>query len=234
MKKILMSLCFGVMSLWSQEVYATFYVEAKQDAALAFTASGIVEQVYSDIGSVVKKDAVLASLENSESAALVASAQTTLKYAQRDYARQEKVQALIDEAKFDGYAKAYESAKNQLAYQEALHAKTYLRAPFDGVVYAKAVEVGDAVSGMMLKTVFQIQSKDARKLVLEFDQKYYATVKIGDTFTYTLDGSDKKYSGVITKIYPHAMKESAKMQAEVEAKGFVVGLFGDGMIHTKE
>ena len=49
-------------------------------------------------------------------------------------------------------------------------------APFDGVIFEKAVEVGDVVNGMVLRTIFKIQSKSERKLVLEFDQKYWKSV----------------------------------------------------------
>jgi multidrug resistance efflux pump len=124
----------------------------------------------------------------------------------------------------------YEKAKSNVAYQQALYEKTFLKAPFDGVIYEKNIEVGDAVSGMMLKTVFKIQSQHQRKLVLEFDQKYHNQVKVGDKFIYKLDGETKQREGVISKIYPYANKQNAKIKAEVQAKDIVVGLFGDGQI----
>jgi len=66
MKRIVLSLLLAVMSLRAEEIYATFNVEARRHADLAFTTTGIVGKVYVDIASAVKKDAVLASLENSD------------------------------------------------------------------------------------------------------------------------------------------------------------------------
>jgi len=237
MKKIntlLLGLLLSLSTLSAKDVYATFTVQPLQDAKLAFISSGIVDKVNTDVGKSVTKGAVLATLENSDIKAMVDVSKTALKYAKKDYERQLKIKELIDEGRFDGVANKYESAKNQLAYQEALYAKTFLKAPFDGVIYAKDIEIGDAVSGMMLKTVFKIQSKTQRKLLLEFDQKNRNFVKIGNTFTYTLDGDSKKYSGTISKIYPRADVKSRKITAEVQTHNFIPGLFGDGYIQVKE
>lgn len=230
MIKILLGLVALVFTLNAGEVYATFSVKADRSAMLAFDASGIVESVNYDEASYVKKGAVLASLHNTDYKATLDIAKTALKFAQKDYERQEKVKNLIDAGKFDQYAYAYENAKNQVAYAEAKYDKTFLRAPFDGVIYEKAIEVGDTVSGMMLKTVFKIQSKSKRKLIVSFDQKYHQVVKVGQKFKYKVDGDTKEYEGVIAKLYPYANSGNRKIEAEVKADGFIVGLFGEGYI----
>ncbi len=112
--------------------------------------------------------------------------------------------------------------------------KTFLKAPFDGVIYEKSVEVGDVVSGQMITTVFKIQSKKSRKLILEFDQKYHKVIKIGDVFNYQIDGDTKQYQGKISKIYPYANTKTRKIKAEVLVQDFIVGLFGDGYITTQK
>jgi len=234
MKNILLILITFVSLTQAQSIYATFNVVAAKNAKLAFVAGGIVENVNVEIGSVVKKNTILASLENSDIKAMLESARTTLKYAKRSLDRQEKIKKLIDQGKFDKVVSSYEKAKNALAYQQALYNKTYLKAPFDGVIYDKDIEIGDAVSGMMLKTVFKIQSQHERKLILEFDQKYNKVVKVGDTFEYKLDGDPKTYRGIISKIYPYANFNNRKIRAEVKAKDIIVGLFGDGYILVDE
>ena len=218
------------LSLSAGEIYATFNVEANQKARLAFDASGITKSVNYDISNSVKKGKILASLQNADIKASLESAKTALKFAKKDYERQVQVKELIDEGKFDQYAYKYENAKNQLAFAQAKYDKTFLKAPFDGVIYAKDIEVGDTVSGMMLKTVFKIQSRSKRKLILSFDQKYHKNVKVGQKFKYKVDGDDKEYVGTISKVYPYANSGNRKIEAEVKAKGFVVGLFGEGYI----
>jgi len=219
-----------VASLNAAEIYATFNVEAAQTAKLAFDASGITRNVNYDISNSVKKGEVLAALQNTDMKASLDIAKTALKFAKKDYERQLKVKELIDEGKFDQYAYKYENAKNQLAYAQAKYDKTFLRAPFDGIIYEKDIEVGDTVSGMMLKTVFKIQSLSKRKLILSFDQKYHKDVKIGQKFKYRVDGDEEVYVGSISNVYPYANSGNRKIEAEVEAEGFVVGLFGEGYI----
>jgi len=233
MNKFLILCTLLVVSLNAEEIYATFDVHADQSASLAFSSSGIVRSMNVDIGSRVKKDALLAELVNDDIKAMVEVTKIALKYAKSDYERQEKVKQHINESVFDSYAYKYDNAKVQLQYQETLLDKTFLRAPFDGVITAKYVEIGDVVSGQMITEVFDIQSLNERKLILKFDQKYHKNVKVGDSFKYKVDGDDRTYSGTIYKIYPTIDSKSRKMLAEVKAESFPVGLFGDGYITTK-
>ncbi len=230
MKKIILTLLLIAVNLQAKEIYATFNVEAKQHADLAFTSSGTVEKVNVEVSTLVKKGEILAELNNADLKAARYIAATALKYAKRDYERQAKVKKLVDASKFDSYTFKYENAKAQLAYQQALLDKTQLRAPFDGVIYDKNIEVGDVVSGAMIRTVMKIQSLMSRKLVLDIDQKYWKVLKAGQTFNYTVDGHGQKYSGKIVKVYPYADSDNRKIQAEVPAKDIVPGLFGDGYI----
>ncbi|HHD73008.1 MAG TPA: efflux RND transporter periplasmic adaptor subunit [Epsilonproteobacteria bacterium] len=235
MKKLLMRLALPAIFLYAtalqaEEIYATFDVEAAQHADLAFTSSGTVDRVNVDVTSAVKKGDILAELNNDDLKAALDIAAVALKYAKRDYDRQVKVKKLVDESRFDMYAYKFENAKAKLAYQQALLDKTQLKAPFDGVIYEKSVEVGDVVSGAMIRTVMKIQSLKKRKLILEFDQKYWKKIKPGLTFKYRVDGDDAKYTGTIEKVYPYANEANRKIRAEVEAEGFTPGLFGDGYI----
>ncbi|MDM5264358.1 efflux RND transporter periplasmic adaptor subunit [Sulfurovum sp. XTW-4] len=232
MKKMIV-LLFAVLHLNAEEIYATFDVKAEKSASLAFSSSGIVGEMKVDIGSVVKKDELLAELLNDDIEAMVEVSKVALKYAQSDYERQKKVQQHINVSLFESYAYKYDNAKVQLKYQDALLEKTYLRAPFDGIITAKHIEVGDVVSGQMITEVYDIQSLKARKLILKFDQKYHKKVKVGDSFKYKVDGDDTLYTGTIYKIYPTIDSRSRKMLAEVKAERFPVGLFGDGYITVK-
>ncbi|MCD4668800.1 MAG: efflux RND transporter periplasmic adaptor subunit [Sulfurimonas sp.] len=244
MRRIILGLMVLVFNLSATEIYATFNIEANQSANLSFYAGGIVEKIYVDVSSVVKKGDKLVELQNDDfkaslkiAKASLENTKVTLKFAKKDYDRQLLIKDLIDEAKFDNYLLVYEkakvavtSAKANLAYQQSLLDKTSIYAPFDGVIFEKSVEVGDVVSSMMLTTVFKIQSQKKKKLVLEFDQKYWQSVKVGDSVKYIVNGDKNSYEGEISKVYPHANLDNRKIKAEVEVNQFVVGLFGDGYI----
>lgn len=234
MTKILLGLLSVLITLSAQDIYATFSVAPQQKAMLAFDTSGITNKVHYDVADYVKKGAILAALNNADLKASLDMAKTALKFAKKDYERQVKVKNLIDAAKFDAYAFKYENAKNELAFAQAKYNKSFLRAPFNGVIYEKEIEVGDTVSGMMLKTVFKVQSKRKRKLIIGFDQKYHQLVKVGQIFRYGVDGDSKEYKGLITKVYPFANSANRKIKVEVQAKDFIVGLFGEGYIEVPD
>lgn len=233
--------------LSAEEVYATFNVEAAKSADLAFSSSGIVNSVKVDIGSVVKKGQTLVSLENSDTRSMLNIAKANLKtaqvranYAQKEYKRQSQVKHLLDASAFDKFAQnrdvnyaTVSQLKTNLKYQEILLKKTSLYAPFNGVIYEKLVEVGDVVSGQMIRTILKIQSTNEVKLIVSFDEKYWDNVKKGATFKYQLTGSDKSYEGKISKVYPTIDSKTHKLTAEVNAKNIKVGLFGTGTIVTE-
>jgi RND family efflux transporter MFP subunit len=248
MRRFLILLFFIILNLEATQIYVTFNVEAKQTASLAFYTGGIIDKIYVDISSKVKKGDKLIELKNDDLKAALRvakanyqNAKVTLKYAKKDYQRQLKIKDLIDEAKFDKYALSYEQAKVLLAkakanvaYQSSLLDRTVIKAPFDGVIFSKTAEVGDVVSGMMLRTIMKIQSIDDRKLILEFDQKYWNMVKVGADVSYSVNGDKKVYHAKISRLYPHANIDNRKIKAEVKTKGFIVGLFGDGHILIKD
>lgn len=235
MKKMIWSVLFFMAAMLpAQEIYATFHVEAEKSANLAFSSSGIVESVAVETGSAVKQGDILSVLQNDDLKAMAEGAKVALRYAQLDYERQLKVKKIIDQSQFDQYAFKYENAKVQLEYQKSLLDKTILKAPFNGIIFEKSLEKGDVVSGAMIRTVLKIQSEHERKLIVEFDQKYHALVKVGDLFRYKLDGDENAYEGKISKIYPTANAQNRKVTAEVEAKDFMVGLFGEGTIVAQD
>src|SRR5665648_8544 len=129
MRKIILSLMLLTLSMQAAEVYATFSVEAKQSANLAFTSSGIVNDISVDVATVVKKGDILAQLQNDDLRAALNIATISSKYTKKEYERQLKVKQLIDASKLDDYAFKFENAKAQLYYQQALLDKTILKAP---------------------------------------------------------------------------------------------------------
>ncbi len=229
MNKILLSLLF-ITGLHASEVYATFTVQAKQSANLSFSANGVVNHVYVDTGDTVHKGQTLATLRSDDIQAALQIARVALTYAQKDYDRMQAVREVTDQTKLDGVRYRVESAKAHLAYKQALLDKTILKAPSDGTIVARNLEIGDTFNAMRPVPAFRLESTHARKLILSFDQKYWKVVKPGEIFTYTVDGDPAPRKGVITKIYPTVNAISRKMQAEVAAEDIPSGLFGEGKI----
>ena len=96
MTRMILILMLLVLNIQAKDVYATFSVEAEKSANLAFSSSGIVDEVAVDVTTLVKKGDLLAKLQNGDLKAQLDIAQTALKYAKADYNRQVKVKNIVD------------------------------------------------------------------------------------------------------------------------------------------
>ncbi|MBX7490412.1 efflux RND transporter periplasmic adaptor subunit [Helicobacter sp. Faydin-H64] len=227
-----------------KEVYATFEVQAVQSALLALSANGVVDKVYVDVGSVVKKGDKLLELrakdlrENTEVArANLEALRTKHSFLSRQFKRYEKSKDALDLNAFEKIKAEYKVSVFELKRAEANYAlqkelldNTILYAPFSGVITQKFVEVGDGVGAISSKA-FALESLE-KKAIIRFDSRYFGAVQKGDTFVYKVVGVLQDSKLTLHKIYPSIDKNTKKATAESFLKDSKIpsGVFGDGMI----
>ena len=181
--------------------------------------SGIVERIYVDFNSVVKKGQLLAELDRSnlneqltQAKTSVSNAQSNLTLAQQQY---DRIKALYDNkaATLETYESAVNSlnlAKNQLktAQSDLSRAQTNLSyatiySPIDGVIMDKAVEEGQTVaSSFSTPTLFTI-ANDLTQMQVEakVDEADIGEVKAGQPVTFTVDAfPDDVFSGTVKEV----------------------------------
>jgi RND family efflux transporter MFP subunit len=215
--------------MFAEEIYATFDVVSEKSSQLGLSASGIVSTLNVNVGDRVKKGDLLLSLNNTQEKNEYETARKNAEHSTKVYERYAKISDVIDKEKMENYL--YDKDINQLNAQnkEIILRKTELRAPYDLIVTKKNIDLGSIVLASQTKLIDVIALDDV-KLVLKFDEKYWQKIKVGQTFIYKVDGSDKNYEGKITKIYPIILNETRELQAEVKAKDLMPGLFGNGTI----
>lgn len=229
MKKVLITTLFMFQALFAGEVYATFDVTSEKSSELGLSISGVVGNLHVDVGSRAKKGDLLLSLYNAEEKNAYEIAQKNAEHAQKVYERYAKIADVIDKEKMENYLYDRDVKRLTAQSKEIVYKKTELRAPYDLVVSKKMTELGNIVLGSQTK-LLTVESIDDVKLVLNFDEKYWQSVKVGQKFLYKVDGSEQSYEGVISKIYPTVISSTRQMQAEVKAKNLLPGLFGNGNI----
>ncbi len=244
MIKILLTTLILNSIVFAQDIYATFNVEALKESKLTLSSSGIVKKIYVDVGDQVKKGDILLELDNEDIKTSVLLekknielAALNLKYAKKAYERFTKIKDVIDEEKFDNAKAAYErsqialaQAKASLANREAVLDKTYLKAPFDGVISDKNIEIGSGVSSAKLETLFTLITPNEQILKIDVDEKYLNRISIGQIFSYNVDNSKNKINAKVSKIYPAINPNKRSITLEVPATNLKVGMFGHGYL----
>lgn len=247
MKKLIILALFALFNanLVAEEVYATFVSYGIKEASLKLNASGIVDTINVDVGSKVKKGDVLLKIKNNtqvenvkmQQAQADASEQTYL-FQKNQYERYEQSKNVIDKNTFEQMYFNFKNAENNyktalasLQLQKEMLNDTYLKAPFDGVIATKSIELGEGVTQNNTE-LFTLISNEV-KIVLEFDSKYADKVKVGDTYTFAVDNAKQKHNVAITKIYPSIDSSTRKIKAEAKVQNMISGVFGDGFIATK-
>ena len=244
MKGFLAFLCavMGVFTpLLAEEIYASFDVFAINQSKLAFEVGGIVKEIKVSVSKQVKKGDVLIVLNNSSEQIGLKNAQNEQALAQIAYnnakSKMDKfkqVQNVIDKQSFEDIQTGYKQAELTLAkakinverYEDALE-KKILRAPYDGIISAKFIDLAQGVAPVQ-QVVMEIFSYPEVKLLISFDEKFKDKVKVGQTYRYKINGEQKEAK--IALVYPSIDIKTRKIYAEIYTKNLTPGLFGEGVI----
>lgn len=215
-------------------VTATGTIEPVNEVEVGTQVSGIIENIYVDYNSIVKKGQIIAELDrttlNSElvsAQASLASAKSDLDYQEANYARYKNLfdKGLVSK---DDYEQAYlEYRKSQETYNTNIEsvkkAETNLgyatiTSPIDGIVLSKEVEEGQTVaSSFETPTLFTI-AKDLTdmRVIADIDEADIGSVKEGQNVSFTVDAypSDTFY-GQVTQVRQEATETDNVITYEV-------------------
>lgn len=218
----------------STSVTATGTLEAVTTVTVGTQVSGIVNKLYVDYNSVVKKGQVIAELDrtNLESdltlqQANLRSAQSELDYQQKNYARYAELneKQLVSRAEYDVALQSLRKAQEQVkvAQQNVQKARTNLGyatiySPIDGVVISKEVEVGQTVaSSFNTPTLFTI-AKDLSdmRVIANVDEADIGSVRPGQRVTFQVDAfPDDVFNGNVTQVRQKATTTNNVVTYEV-------------------
>jgi HlyD family secretion protein len=201
------------------EVTATGTVEPVDQVDVGTQVSGLVEKIYVDYNSVVKKGQLLAELDKTNLNESVAnaqaaynSAQSQLNFQQQNYDRQKKMyQAeVISKADFESAEYQLQNAKADLAQRQTAlsQARTNLSyaniySPIDGVILAKEVEEGQTVAASMSAPILFTIAKDITKMQVEanVDEADIGEVTEGQRVSFTVDAfPELEFSGRVKQV----------------------------------
>lgn len=200
-------------------VTATGTIEAVTSVTVGTQVSGIVNKLYVDYNSQVKKGQVIAELDKTNllselntAKANMASAQSQLNYQSANMKRYQTLyqKGLVSADDYENALLTYRQAKEQVATakEQVQRAQTNLgyatiTSPIDGTVISKSVEEGQTVAASFNTPELFTIAKDLTNMqvVADVDEADIGAVKEGDRVTFTVDAyPDDTFEGTVKQV----------------------------------
>ena len=200
-------------------VTATGTIEAVTSVTVGTQVSGIVNKLYVDYNSQVKKGQVIAELDKTNllselntAKANLASAQSSLNYQAANMERYKTLykKGLVSADEYENALLTYRQAKEQVASskENVQRAQTNLgyatiTSPIDGTVLSKCVEEGQTVAASFNTPELFTIAKDLTNMqvVANVDEADIGGVKEGNRVTFTVDAyPDDTFEGTVKQV----------------------------------
>ena len=203
----------------SNTVTATGTLEAIKTVEVGTQVSGVIEKIFVDYNTQVKKGQLLAQLDETpllaqleQSKASVDQAEAQVKYQKATYDRYKVLvgKKLIAQSDFDLAEFNYNNALGSLSNAKSMYDKnkinlSYARiySPIDGIILDRAVDEGQTVAASFnTPTLFTI-ANDLTQMRVEakVDEADIGQVRNGQRVEFTVDAFPmRKFSGEVTEI----------------------------------
>ena len=215
-------------------VTATGTVEPVTKVDVGTQVSGIIDKIYVDFNSVVKKGQTIAEMDKvnlladmRSKEADLASSKTEFEYQEKNYVRSKALheKQLISDTDFETATYNYEKAKNnydnnQSGMQKVRRNLEYatIQSPIDGVVINRAVEAGQTVAaGFSTPTLFTIANDLTQmRVIAKVDEADIGQVEEGQNVTFKVDAyPNDTFEGEVTQVRLEATITSNVVTYEV-------------------
>ncbi len=200
-------------------ITATGTLEATNTVVVGTQVSGVIEKLYVDFNSVVKKGQLIAELDKSTLLSSLENAEADVNRAQAEFDYQEsnlarmKVlndQEMLAESDYDLAEYNYKISKASLKSAKANFDKAkrnlsyaMIYSPIDGVVLNRAVEEGQTVAASMNTPELYTITNDLSVMQVEadVDEADIGMVKMGQRVDFTVDAfPDDTFTGEVSEV----------------------------------
>lgn len=200
-------------------ITATGTIEAVTSVTVGTQVSGIVNKLYVDYNSVVKKGQVIAELDKTNliselntAKANLASTESNLSYQSANMKRYQTLykKGLVSADEYENVLLAYRQAKEQVASsrENVQKAQTNLgyatiTSPIDGTVISKSVEEGQTVAASFNTPELFTIAKDLKNMqvIANVDEADIGGVAVGNRVNFMVDAyPDDTFEGVVKQV----------------------------------
>ena len=191
-----------------------------QQSKIAFEITGRILSISVDIGDKVKKDDVLAKLDDSEINASLEQAVARLDLASQVLSRFEDLRkkGFISIQDFDEAKSEYLVAKSQVKFFEVKKSQTILRAPYDGFVQSRFVDEGTVINGS--NPILEILDANKVEAHVSIPENLIANLEVSNDYIFQI-GNEKVF-GKFKRLAPMSASGSNSRLAIFEFSNFFI------------
>jgi len=203
----------------TKSVTATGTIEPINQVEVGTQVSGIVDKLYADYNSEVKKGQLLAEMDRTNLiadlnsvTAMLNQAEVEYNYQLKNYERSKRLheKGLISDTDYESAEYQYSTSKLQLERQRSEISKARrnleyatITSPIDGVVLSREVEEGQTVAaGLNTPTLFKLAADLTQmQVVASVDEADIGLVQEGQRVSFTVDAfPDDVFGGSVSQV----------------------------------
>lgn len=164
---------------WAPILPAVGTISAVQGATVSAELAGTVAEVRFQNGGMAKKGDVLVRLDASSEEAQLRSAEADLELAKADLTRARDLAArnVVSKAELDGAESRFQQKEGIVSNMRAMIAKKQVRAPFDGLLGIRLVNVGQMITAG--QQVVSLQALEPLYVDFALPQQYLSQLSEG-------------------------------------------------------
>ena len=191
-----------------------------QQSKIAFEITGRISSIFVDIGDRVKKDDVLAKLDDSEVNANLEQAVARLDLANQVLNRFEDLRkkGFISIQDFDKAKSEYLVAKSQVKFFEVKKSQTILRAPYDGFIQNRFVDEGTVINGS--NPILEILDANKVEAHVSIPENLVNNLEVSNDYTFEI--GQEKAIGKFKRLAPMSASGSNSRLAIFEFSDFFI------------
>ena len=191
-----------------------------QQSKIAFEITGRISSIYVDIGDRVKKDEMLAKLDDSEVNANLEQAVARLDLANQVLNRFEDLRkkGFISIQDFDKAKSEYLVAKSQVKFFEVKKSQTILRAPYDGFIQNRFVDEGTVINGS--NPILEILDANKVEAHVSIPENLVNNLEVSNDYTFVI--GQEKAIGKFKRLAPMSASGSNSRLAIFEFSDFFI------------
>jgi membrane fusion protein, multidrug efflux system len=186
---------------WAPILSSVGSVSAVQGAIVSAELAGTVSEIKFENGGIAKKGDVLVKLDTSSEEAQLKTAEADLEWARRDLARTRDLAArnVISKADVDAAESKFKQKEGTVDNMRAMIAKKEVRAPFDGLLGIRQVNIGQTINAG--QPVVPLQSLDPVYVDFALPQQHVSKLATGlETHVRTDAVGGREFVGKVTAI----------------------------------